>query len=254
MISLMKRTLFGATLLTLAVVVAPTSTRAQATTTFANFEASQTNPIRLSADGMRLFAVNTANSSLSVFDVTQPGNPKLLAEIPVGLGPVSVNPRTDTEAWVVNQVSNSISVVSAGVGGAWSTGFVTATIYLRVPTNNQGMSAGEPMDVVFSGNTAYASISRANQIAVINTQTRTVATTVQIFGDSPRAMAVSPDGNTVYAAFALAGNATTLIPNTIAPTPGGTAAQGRTLCVPAMNPALPPAPQVGLIVSASDPA
>src|SRR5579862_7720488 len=79
---------------------------------FANFEEAQTNPIRLSADGTRLFAVNTANASLSVFDVTTPGTPNLLAQIPVGLGPVSVNPLTDDEAWVVNQVSNSVSVVS----------------------------------------------------------------------------------------------------------------------------------------------
>ena len=254
MISLTKRTLIGATIAALALIVTPTATRAQsAAPALANFEPSQTNPIRLSADGKFLFAVNTANSSLSVFDVTQPGNPQLLAEIPVGLGPVSVNPRTDNEAWVVNQVSNTISVVSAGVGGSWATGFVTGTIYLKVPLSG-GMSAGEPMDVVFAGNAAYASISRAHQIAVINTKTQALTSTIQVFGDSPRAMAVSKDGSTVYAAFALAGNATTLIPNVKAPTPCGTAAQGRQPCIPAMNPLLPPAPIAGLVVAASDPA
>jgi YVTN family beta-propeller protein len=133
-------------------------------------------------------------------------------------------------------------------------GIVTGTIYLKVPlSGGNGTSGGEPMDVVFSGNAAYVSISRANQIAVIDTTTQTLVATIPLFGDSPRAMAVSPDGSTVYAAFALAGNATTLIPNTAAPPPCGTAAQGRTPCVPAMNPALPPAPQVGLIVAASNP-
>src|ERR1039457_6980254 len=83
---------------------------------FANFEEAQTNPVRLSADGTRLFAVNTPNASLSVFGVTTPSAPKLLAQIPVGLGPVSVNPRTNDEAWVVNQVSNSVSVVSVSKG------------------------------------------------------------------------------------------------------------------------------------------
>lgn len=170
MISLTKRTLIGAAIAALAVIVTPMSIVAQsAEPAYANFEPSQTSPIRLSADGKTLFAVNTANSSLSVFDVTQPSNPTLLAEIPVGLGPVSVNPRTATEAWVVNQVSNSISVVSAGAGRSWPKGLVTVTINLKLPLS-QGMSAGEPMDVVFAGNMAYASVSRAQMIAVINTQ------------------------------------------------------------------------------------
>src|SRR5215510_11609214 len=80
--------------------------------TYVNFEGAQTAPIRLSPDGTRLFAVNTADARLSVFDLTEPSSPQLIAEIPVGLEPVSVNPRTSDEAWVVNQASDSISVVS----------------------------------------------------------------------------------------------------------------------------------------------
>jgi hypothetical protein len=45
--------------------------------TVANFEASQTNPIRMSADGTRLFAVNTPNGTVSVFNLTQPASPTL---------------------------------------------------------------------------------------------------------------------------------------------------------------------------------
>jgi YVTN family beta-propeller protein len=218
-------------------LLALVTTTAQAPpTAFANFEEAQTNPIRLSADGTRLFAVNTPNASLSVFDVTTPGTPTLLAQIPVGLGPVSVNPLTDDVAWVVNQVSNSVSIVSV------SEGIVTATInYIK----------SEPMDVVFVGTQAYVSISRANQIAVFNTNTLALTNTIPVFGDNPRALAVSPDGSTVYAAFALAGNATTLIPSSIAPPQCG--ATGAPACVPAFNPALPPPPQVGLIVSATNP-
>ena len=206
---------------------------------FANFEEAQTNPIRLSADGTRLFAVNTANASLSVFNVTTPGTPSLIDEIPVGLGPVSVNPRTDDEAWVVNQVSNSVSIVSV------SKGIVTDTInYL----------ASEPMDVVFAGtDQAYVSVSRSNQIAVFNTITHALISSIPVFGDNPRALAVSPDGSKVYAAFALSGNATTIVPSSVAPPQCGS--PHAPACVPPMNPALPPPPNpVGLIIAATNPA
>ena len=239
------RRVIGATalLVLLGVLSSRMMTRAQAPApVFANFEEAQTNPIRLSADGTRLFAVNTANASLSVFNVTKPASPSLLAQIPVGLGPVSVNPRTDDEVWVVNEVSNSISVVSV------SKGIVTNTIYVKP----------EPMDVVFAGvNQAYVSVSRANQIAVIDTNTEAVTSFIPVFGDNPRAMAVSPDGSTVYAAFALSGNATTLIPQGIAPVQCGVKGQttfNGAQCVPAFNTALPAPPAVGLIVAAKNPA
>jgi YVTN family beta-propeller protein len=196
---------------------------------FANLEAAQTNPIRLSADGTSLFAVNTPNNTLSVFDVTQPDNPNLLSEIPVGVGPVSANPRTQDEVWVVNQVSNSVSVVSI------SQGIVTDTIETGAGT--------EPMDVVFAGtNQAYVSCSRSNTIAVFDTNSHALIASLPVFGGSPRALAVSQDGNTVYAAFAISGNATTIIPASIAPPPP-----------PPKNKNLPPPPQVSLIVAASDP-
>src|SRR6185503_20005413 len=100
---------------------------------FVNFESKQVNPIRLSPDGTRLFAVNTPDARLSVFDVTAPGNPILIAEIPVGLEPISVNPRNNDEVWVVNEVSDSISIVSV------SRHLVVDTIYVQ----------DEPADVVF---------------------------------------------------------------------------------------------------------
>ncbi|HXM40129.1 MAG TPA: YncE family protein [Bryobacteraceae bacterium] len=217
------------------------TTRAQsAPSAFANFEEAQTNPVRLSADGTILFAVNTPNASLSVFDVTTPGSPSLLSEIPVGLGPVSVNPRTDDEVWVVNQVSNSVSVVSV------SQGIVVDTISVKP----------EPMDVVFAGSQAYISVSRANAVVVVDTSTHAPISTLPVFGGSPRALAVSPTGSTVYAAFAIAGNATTVIPANLAPVQCGVKGQTKfnpAQCVPAFNPALPTPPEVALIVAATDP-
>src|SRR5258707_4178481 len=97
------------------------------------------NPLRVSADGTRLFAVNTADARLSVFDVSQPSNPGLIAELPVGVEPVSVNPRDNDEAWVVNEVSDSVSIVSV------SQRIVTDTLYVK----------DEPADVVFGSGKAF---------------------------------------------------------------------------------------------------
>jgi DNA-binding beta-propeller fold protein YncE len=85
---------------------------------FVNFEGAQTNPIRISPNGAQLFALNTPDSRVSVFDLTNPAAPALIAEIPVGIEPVSVNvnPTNTDEAWVVNQVSDSVSIVSVSQG------------------------------------------------------------------------------------------------------------------------------------------
>jgi DNA-binding beta-propeller fold protein YncE len=198
---------------------------------FVNFEGAQTNPIRISADGTRLFALNTPDTRVSVFDLTQPGSPGLLVEIPVGIEPVSVNinpyiPGND-EAWVVNQESDSVSVVSV------SKGIVTDTIYAK----------DEPSDVVFANNLAFVSIARSNAVNVYSASTHALIKSIPLTGEEPRALAVSPDGSTVYVAFALSGNHSTIIPDTLAPPPP-----------PPVNPALPPPPQVALIVDAYNPA
>ncbi len=212
---------------TISMFFLPTTAAAPPPPAVANFEPAQTNPVRISSDTTRLFATNTPNNSLSVFDVSKPDNPLLVAEIPVGVGPVSVNSLNDDEIWVVNQVSNSVSVVSV------SKGIVIDTL----------STALEPMDVVFAGpHQAYVSCSRSNAIDVFDTETHALVTTLPVYGGSPRAMVVSPDGDTVYAAFAISGNASTIIPASIAPPPP-----------PPLNPKLPPPPQVSLIIAANDP-
>lgn len=191
---------------------------------FVNFEARQTSPLRLSPDGGRLFAVNSADARVSVFDATQTP-PELLSEIPVGLEPVSVNARTNDEAWVVNELSDSISIVSL------SRGIVTNTINVK----------DEPADVVFAGAFAFVSIAGNNEVRVYNATTHALVTTIPLRGQQPRALAVSPDARKIYVAFAESGNRTTLIPADRAP------AQPK----PA-NRSLPAPPRVGLIVDATD--
>src|SRR6266850_2679166 len=198
---------------------------------YVNFEGKQTSPIRLSPDGTRLFAVNTPDARLSVFDVTQPSNPRLIAEIPVGVEPVSVNARNNDEVWVVNEVSDSISVVSV------SQRMVIDTIYVK----------DEPADVVFAGGKAFVSAARKNAIAVFDATSHVLVTNIAVFGENPRALALNAAGTKLYAAFALSGNHTTLIPPTNAP-------PQQTNATPPMRAGLPPPPQVSLIVDASDPA
>lgn len=196
-------------------------------TAYANFEGAQTNPIRLSADGTRLYAVNTPDARLSVFDITQPSSPVLIAEIPVGIEPVSVNPRTNDEVWVVNQESDSVSIVSV------SKGIVTDTIHVK----------DEPMDVVFAGPRAFVSVSRNNLVAVFNVVNHQGLSAIPLQGGNPRALALSPDKSKVYAAFALSGNGTTVVPFKKAPPQP-----------PPTNSQLPPPPGAGLIIKATDPA
>jgi DNA-binding beta-propeller fold protein YncE len=194
---------------------------------FVNFEGKQVSPIRLSPDGTRLFAVNTPDARVSVFDITSPSNPILIAEIPVGIEPVSVNPRNDDEAWVVNEVSDSISIVSV------SRRIVVDTIYVQ----------DEPGDVVFAGGRAFVTCGRRNQVRVFDVVTHLpVGSPIALVGENPRALTVNSNGTKVYVAFALSGNRTTMIPPDRAPPQP-----------PPTNPNLPAPPQVSLIVDATNP-
>jgi YVTN family beta-propeller protein len=194
--------------------------------TYVNFEGKQTNPIRVSEDGTRLFAVNTPDARVSVFDLADPANPRRIAEIPVGIEPVSVNPCSGDEAWVVNEVSDSVSIVSV------SKGIVIATLRAK----------DEPMDVVFAAGRAFVSIGQGNELAVFDVNTRAELRRIPLNGLNPRSLAVSPGGSNVYVAFALSGNRTTIIPKEQAPDQ------------PEPTNIADAPPKVALIVDAEDPA
>jgi YVTN family beta-propeller protein len=194
---------------------------------YVNFESAQMRPICLSPDGTRLFAVNTPDGRLSVFDVSNAANavPVLIREIAVGVEPVSVNAVSNEEAWVVNEVSDSVSVVSVAAGA------VVTTLACK----------DEPGDVVFANGRAFVSCSRSNLVRVFDLATRAALGTIPLEGSYPRSLAVSADGARIYAAFKLSGNRTTLLPPNLAPPQP-----------PPTNGSLPPPPQVGLIVNADD--
>ena len=75
---------------------------------FESFEARQGHP--LDRMGSILLAVNSPKGTLAVFDLVA-GVPVLREEIPVGVEPISVRARNASEAWVVNEVSDSLSIV-----------------------------------------------------------------------------------------------------------------------------------------------
>ena len=67
---------------------------------FITFESGHVRPLAKSADGTRLFAVNTPNNSLEIFAITA-GGLTLTSRVPVGLEPVAVTVRNANEVWVV---------------------------------------------------------------------------------------------------------------------------------------------------------
>ncbi|MEQ1894917.1 MAG: hypothetical protein ABL998_20435, partial [Planctomycetota bacterium] len=217
---------------------------------FVNWETPHVSPLALTPDGSRLLAVNTADNRLEVFDLGS-GTPVALTAISVGLDPVSVRARTNDEVWVVNHISDTVSIVSLS-GGA-----VVATL----DTDD------EPADVVFAGTPvrAYVSCSQANNVLVFDPTNLALAPTrLALRGEDPRAMAVSPAGDKVYVAIFESGNGTTVLgggvamnlgfpPNVVsdANTPHGGVNPPPNDGVsfdPPVNGANPSAPKVGLIV------
>ncbi|MGC4008778.1 MAG: hypothetical protein QM805_07265 [Pseudomonas sp.] len=194
---------------------------------FTHFEARQTHAIAITPDGTRLLALNSPAATLSVFDVSNAGAaPVLLTEIPVGLEPVAVRVRSNDEAWVVNEVGDSVSIVSL------SRSAVIATL----------PASDEPGDVVFAQGKAFVSCARNRLLRVFDATTRVESPPIELAGLDPRALAVDPSGAYVYAAFLLSGNKTTILSRNDAPpqpTPG--------------NPSLPEPPLTGLIVNSGDP-
>lgn len=194
---------------------------------FVNFETGPVQSVRLSPDGSRLFVADTVGGHVSVFDLGNPVAPALLAEIPVGLDPVSVSPRSRDEVWVTNLLSDSVSIVSVPERRVVDT--------LRVKD--------EPSDVVFAGGKAFVSAATTDDVKVFDASTHALLGTVALFGKDPRGLAVSPDGSRIYAVVQRSGNGTTVLPVGVAPPPP-----------PPTNGALPAAPAQGLIVRADNPA
>ena len=186
----MRTTLLAVTSL---LVAAP----ALAQQSFVNWETPHVSPLELDVTGQRLFVVNTADNRLEVFDVSG-AVPVPMFDVPVGLDPVSVRQRTANEVWVVNSISDSISVVD----------LTTQTVSATIDT------ADEPADVVFAGTPmrAYVSCAQPNLVQVFDpVALGAPIAEIPILGEEPRAMARSADGSKVYVAVFESGNGSTIL-------------------------------------------
>ncbi|MFQ5698730.1 MAG: hypothetical protein ACE5IL_10665 [Myxococcota bacterium] len=232
---------------------------------FTAFESGPVRPLALSADGSRLYVANIPDDSLEIF-ATDGGALRQLESVPVGLEPVAVAVRSPSEVWVVNHQSDSVSIVDV----ASSPPRVVRTLLV----------GDEPRDIVFAGSAhdrAFITTAHRGQNSPVDPQLKTpgvgradvwvfdanalgsalggtplgIAT---LFGDTPRSLAASADGSSVYVGIFHSGNQSTAV-NVLAVEPISTDPNGAQL-IPPMPPfddfQNVPAPSSGIIVRKRD--
>lgn len=229
---------------------------------FTLFESGPVRPLALAEDGQHLYAVNTPDGRLEVFRIHQAGPRPLVhvGSVQVGLEPVAVAVRGG-EAWVVNHLSDTVSVID-----------------VRNPRHPRVIDTllvgDEPRDVVFAGpgrRRAFVTTAHRGQnhpvdpqlttpgvgradVWVFDVENRgdslggTPLAIVNLFADTPRALAVSPDGSKVYAAAFHSGNRTTALHDLLVSNGGESAPDGMGQPAPTTNFQGIEQPEVGLIV------
>ncbi|HVK63760.1 MAG TPA: hypothetical protein VM694_04775 [Polyangium sp.] len=183
------------------------------------FESGHVRPLALSPDRSTLFAVNTPDNRLEIFKVKK-GRLTHRGSVAVGLEPVAVAARSNDEVWVVNHLSDSVSVVD-----------VSKPHKARVVRTL--LVGDEPRDIVFAGagkGRAFITTAHRGQNSPVDPALTTPGvgradvwvfsaaspspaplTIVPLFSDTPRALAATPDGARVYAAAFHSGNRTTVV-------------------------------------------
>ncbi|MBI3785653.1 MAG: hypothetical protein HY270_19845 [Deltaproteobacteria bacterium] len=216
---------------------------------FTAFESGPVRPVVLSPSHSKLLAVNTPDNQLEIFDIAADGSLARNSSVTVGLEPVAIGARSDSEVWVVNHLSDSVSIVDV----ASTPPHVVRTLLV----------GDEPRDIVFagpSGDRAFIACAHRGQNSNVdpadytnpglcngganvgltcvqdsdcpsstcrkigradiwvfdatnidNSLAGNPLTVINLFGDTPRALAVNASGTTVYAAVFESGNQTTAI-------------------------------------------
>ena len=100
------------------------------------FESGPVRPLAMSPDQTKLFAVDTPDNHLEIFSIDGAGALTRTGSVQVGIEPVAVAARTNDEVWVVNHLSDSVSIVK-----------LTPTPHVERTL----LVGDEPQDVVFAG-------------------------------------------------------------------------------------------------------
>ncbi len=200
-----------------------------AAATFITFESGQVRPLALSPDGSTLFAVNTPDNQLEIFAVNG-GNLTFTGSVQVGMEPVAVAARSNAEVWVVNHLSDSVSVIDVSanpprvtrtllvgdeprdiVVASGSVGDRVMITTARRGQNSQNHST-DPVDPAFINQGVGRALVWIFDPDNLGTNLEgDPLSVVALFGDTPRALTVSQDGNSVYASVFHSGNQTTAI-------------------------------------------
>ena len=185
---------------------------------FTNFETEPLRPLVLSGDGRYLYALNTADDRLEVFATGEQGLTSL-GEARLGLRPIALALRRPGELWVVNHLSDSVNVVDVSDPAR---PVVRRT--LAVGDEPRGIVAAGPgrrwvmVAAARRGDSLTPGIGRAHVWVFDAERPEAPPQRLTLFGAKPRALAVSPDGLTVYAGIFHSGNRTASV--------GGIAAAG----------------------------
>ncbi len=181
---------------------------------FTNFETEPVRPLALAPDGRHLYALNTADDRLEVFAVGPDGGLTSQAEVVVGLRPVALALRGH-EVWIVNHLSDAVSVVDVADPAAprvvrtHAVGDEPRDIVVAGPNGDRVF-----VSAAWRGEPTTPGAGRAGVWVFDANAPAAPPVVVRLFGQKPRALAASPDGRRVYAAIFLSGNGTTVVHET----------------------------------------
>ena len=142
---------------------------------------TQSGPIAIDAARRIVWTVNPDNNTVSLLNADTLG---VIREVPVGNDPVTIALDNSGNAWVASRDDDSVYVVS-------KEGAILQTINLD--------KGSRPYGIIFTpdGSRAFVSAFGSGKIIEISPETNTVTSTIAI-GQTPRAMAVSGDGKTLW--------------------------------------------------------
>ncbi|MGI9282220.1 MAG: YncE family protein [Endozoicomonas sp.] len=194
---------------------------------FIAFESASVRPLAISENGQKLFVTNTPDNAVEVYDIDTNGSLAHSQSIPVGLEPVALAVQNN-DLWVVNHLSDSVSVVDTQQGTVKRTllvgdeprdivfakgkAFITTAHRGQHRTHsslNSVPGAGDPQ--IHTPSVSHADIWVFNSSNLGGALGGKPTKIIELFGDTPRALTVSPDGNTVYAAVLNSGNQTSIV-------------------------------------------